>query len=294
MREPPVGSSGAAGGDSLVNVPSAIGRMARAAAILAPMRFAKWQALGNDYIVLEADDVPFELTPERIRAICAPHFGCHSDGILLLSQARGPACARRRAADLQPRRLGGRALRQRRPRGGPLPARAGLDRPRHLHDPDRRRRDHADARRARIGAGRDGPGDDDLGRLPGRPDGRSRHDRRRRRRARVPARLDRQPAVRDRGRLDGLEDLDLPAIGPAIERLAIFPNRTNVSFWRAEGSRVRARIFERGRGRDPLVGDRRDRGRGRRPPARGPEPDRRSCSTAASSRSRSARTSRSS
>jgi diaminopimelate epimerase len=47
---------------------------------------------------------------------------------------------------------------------------------------------------------------------------------------------------------DELEDLDLPAIGPAIERSSLFPNRTNVSFWRREGDGVRARIFERGVG----------------------------------------------
>jgi diaminopimelate epimerase len=47
---------------------------------------------------------------------------------------------------------------------------------------------------------------------------------------------------------DGLEELDLGAIGPEIERHELFPNRTNVSFWRTEGSLVRARIFERGVG----------------------------------------------
>jgi diaminopimelate epimerase len=47
---------------------------------------------------------------------------------------------------------------------------------------------------------------------------------------------------------DELESLDLPAIGPAIENSALFPNRTNVSFYRADGDRVRARIFERGVG----------------------------------------------
>jgi len=46
----------------------------------------------------------------------------------------------------------------------------------------------------------------------------------------------------------GLEELDLAVIGPAIESASIFPNRTNVSFWNADGSRVRARIFERGVG----------------------------------------------
>jgi diaminopimelate epimerase len=47
---------------------------------------------------------------------------------------------------------------------------------------------------------------------------------------------------------EGLEDLDLPAIGPAIEADPRFPNRTNVSFYSVDGSRVRARIFERGVG----------------------------------------------
>ena len=42
--------------------------------------------------------------------------------------------------------------------------------------------------------------------------------------------------------------LDLAEVGPAIEGHALFPNRTNVSFLRIDGSRVRARIFERGVG----------------------------------------------
>jgi diaminopimelate epimerase len=45
-----------------------------------------------------------------------------------------------------------------------------------------------------------------------------------------------------------LEELDLGKIGPGIERNSQFPNRTNVSFFRVSGSRVRARIFERGVG----------------------------------------------
>jgi diaminopimelate epimerase len=47
---------------------------------------------------------------------------------------------------------------------------------------------------------------------------------------------------------DELESLDLGAIGPAIENNELFPNRTNVSFYRVDGDRVRARIFERGVG----------------------------------------------
>ncbi len=42
--------------------------------------------------------------------------------------------------------------------------------------------------------------------------------------------------------------MELGEIGPGIEGHELFPNRTNVSFFRVEGSHVRARIFERGVG----------------------------------------------
>src|SRR5206468_12573717 len=50
------------------------------------MRFEKWQALGNDYIVVEESELRFELTPWRVQRICAAHTGVGSDGILLLSR----------------------------------------------------------------------------------------------------------------------------------------------------------------------------------------------------------------
>jgi diaminopimelate epimerase len=53
-------------------------------------------------------------------------------------------------------------------------------------------------------------------------------------------------AVADDAELDAL---DLASVGPEIEHHALFPNRTNVS-WYAElaPGRIRARIFERGVG----------------------------------------------
>ena len=54
------------------------------------MRFEKWQALGNDYIVIERDELPFELTPLRIMSLCAPHTGVFGDGVLLLSKPEDP------------------------------------------------------------------------------------------------------------------------------------------------------------------------------------------------------------
>ena len=51
------------------------------------MRFEKWQALGNDYVIVEERELPFELTPARVRIICAPHTGVGSDGVLLIREA---------------------------------------------------------------------------------------------------------------------------------------------------------------------------------------------------------------
>jgi diaminopimelate epimerase len=46
-----------------------------------------------------------------------------------------------------------------------------------------------------------------------------------------------------------LERLDLAALGPPIESSELFPNRTNVSFWRRDSdTEITARIFERGVG----------------------------------------------
>ncbi|MBI4408092.1 MAG: diaminopimelate epimerase [Gemmatimonadetes bacterium] len=53
------------------------------------LRFAKGQALGNDYLVVDAADLPWPLTPPRIRAFCDRHRGAGSDGILVAELARG-------------------------------------------------------------------------------------------------------------------------------------------------------------------------------------------------------------
>lgn len=48
-----------------------------------PLRFAKGHGLGNDYLVVDAATLPWELTPERTRLICDRHHGLGSDGILI-------------------------------------------------------------------------------------------------------------------------------------------------------------------------------------------------------------------
>ena len=48
------------------------------------MRFFKYHALGNDYLVMNPADYPGwpAPTPEQIRVICHRNFGAGSDGIL--------------------------------------------------------------------------------------------------------------------------------------------------------------------------------------------------------------------
>jgi diaminopimelate epimerase len=58
--------------------------------------------------------------------------------------------------------------------------------------------------------------------------------------------------VQSEGELDALE---LPVIGPAIERHDLFPQRTNVSWYAVLApARIRVRIFERGVGETAASG----------------------------------------
>src|SRR5947207_14627464 len=45
-----------------------------------------------------------------------------------------------------------------------------------------------------------------------------------------------------------VEELDLGAVGPEVDRRELLPNRTNASFLRIDCSAVRARVFQRGVG----------------------------------------------
>ena len=50
------------------------------------MRFEKWQALGNDYLIVEATGVG----PEQVRMLCDRHLGVGADGVLALAPADEP------------------------------------------------------------------------------------------------------------------------------------------------------------------------------------------------------------
>lgn len=53
------------------------------------MRLAKWQGLGNDYLIVEEASLPAPLTPEAIGILCDRHYGVGSDGILLHARPTG-------------------------------------------------------------------------------------------------------------------------------------------------------------------------------------------------------------
>lgn len=211
------------------------------------MRFEKWQALGNDYAIVEERELPFDLTPERVRALCAPHTGIGSDGILLLRETDEPgfvAEVRIYNPDGSEAELSGNGVRQAAMylrRSGwtdsdsfSVRTAAGEIRPR-IHG----ELCTMDIGRVGLRAESDFPsgGDDGTGTLTsagrefafqfvqvGNPQ--------------VSIELP-----------DGLERVDLQRYGPEIERHELFPNRTNVSFWRRTGAaEIRARIFERGVG----------------------------------------------
>src|SRR3954465_11201103 len=47
------------------------------------LKFWKYHALGNDYIVIDPKDLPAPLMIEQVKTICHRNFGVGSDGILL-------------------------------------------------------------------------------------------------------------------------------------------------------------------------------------------------------------------
>jgi diaminopimelate epimerase len=211
------------------------------------LRFEKWQALGNDYVIIERDSLPFELTPERVRRICEAHFGCHSDGVLLLarpSDERFAAELRIFNPDGSEAELSGNGAREAilylRRAGWTDEDTFSLATPSGPVTPT-----ITSARTCSVAMGRasvtsaDYPSGAADGRGTVRAGGREfefQH-----------VSIGNPQCVIDAG--DEVEDLDLGVLGPPIERSELFPNRTNVAFIRVDSEhRVRARIFERGVG----------------------------------------------
>jgi diaminopimelate epimerase len=197
------------------------------------MRFEKWQAAGNAYLVIERGDLSTALTAARVQRICHPDLGAGSDGILVLD-AIEPGHARVQILN---------------PDGGEA---------------------EFSGNGSRIAAGyvsgRDGHTDVVLETLKGtvsgtvdggsvtidagaatlespdhRPDGGD-----------PPAPLYQFVSLGNPHCViesEGVDGLDLAAVGAPIERHPWFPNRTNVEFYRPLGGNdIRMRVWERGAG----------------------------------------------
>jgi diaminopimelate epimerase len=210
------------------------------------MRFEKWQALGNDYLIVESGRLPWELSPERVRGLCDPHFGIGADGVLLLSDAGDPeyvADLRIFNPDGSEAELSGNGAREAilylRRRGWTdedsftIRTAAGPITPTITSE----RTCSVEMGRAAT-TSKDFPG--------GPPDGRGTLTAAGRDWSFRHVSIGNPQCVIEVG--EELEGLDVGAVGPEVESHELFPNRTNVSFTRVEGSRVRARIFERGVG----------------------------------------------
>ncbi|MEA2282713.1 MAG: diaminopimelate epimerase [Solirubrobacteraceae bacterium] len=217
--------------------------------MMAAVRFEKWQALGNDYLIVERDALPFPLSAARVRRLCDPHFGPGADGVLELAppaEAGYVADLRIFNPDGSEAELSGNGAREAilyLRRSGwtasdtfSIRTVAGEIRPT-ITGPTTCRIDMGRARLRSDAYPAGGP--DGTGTLT--VDG-------------VQWRFQHvsignpQCTIRVAER-DQLESLDLGAIGPQVESATAFPQRTNTSFWcELAPDVIRARIFERGVG----------------------------------------------
>src|SRR3954464_3201636 len=220
------------------------------------MRFEKWQALGNDYVIVEWRDLPGPLTPPVVRALCKRHTGIGADGILLLQPPDEEGFVARLwifNPDGSQAELSGNGAREAilylRRHGWTdadefaIQTVAGPIRPTILSETTCR----VDMGHARLRS-KDFPsgGDDGTGELQSAGHTwRFQH-----------VSIGNPQCAIAVASLDELEALDLPATGPAIEHSPPFPNRRNVSWFAEldEAGAIRARIFERGVGETTASG----------------------------------------
>jgi diaminopimelate epimerase len=214
-----------------------------------PVRFEKWQALGNDYLILERKALPFELTPERVRRLCAGHLGVFADGVLELAPSSDPdyvADLRIYNPDGSRAELSGNGAREAilylRHRGW-----TELDTFAILTDAGPIRPQITGPRTCRVDMGTASLQSENY--PTGAPDGRGEVQAAGRTWSFQHVWIGNPQCAIQLSDLRELESLELGAIGPDIESSQLFPNRTNVSWFAELGEgRIRARIFERGVG----------------------------------------------
>ncbi len=197
------------------------------------MRFEKWQAAGNAYLVIESGDLSHPLTPARVVRICHADLGAGSDGILVLEPV-GPGHVRVRILnpDGSDAEFSGNG------------SRIAVG---YVADRDGRTDVTLETPKGTVAGTVEGDSvtvDAGPAALEGpdhRPDG-----------GEPPAPIYQFVSLGNPHCViesEGVDGLDLAAVGPAIERHRWFPNRTNVEFYRPLGGNdIRMRVWERGAG----------------------------------------------
>jgi diaminopimelate epimerase len=203
------------------------------------MRLAKWTALGNHFLLVERDALPFPLTARRAQILCDPAVGLGADGVLEVWTPDGADVAvrvwnldgsiaevsgngTRIAVAWAAERIGAEAL--------TVATDAGLGRARVLAD-------------GRIGvtmgtASLDGPQYAPVGEAPG-PEHRF-------------VSIGNPHMVLD---VDDISTYPLETEGPRLEHHAWFPERTNVEAIRVlDAHRLELRVWERGVGETRACG----------------------------------------
>lgn len=211
--------------------------------------FVKMHGLGNDFVIVDGRKTPIDLTGDLVRTLADRRFGVGCDQLILLEQPQGDADGAMRIwnkdggeveACGNASRCVARLLMEETGKdrvvietvAGPLicmPAendQVTVDMgPPRLDWKDIPLAEEMDTKRLTIGT--------IFGREGGNP----------------------QPAAVNTGNphcvffVDNVADIDLARIGPAVERHALFPERTNVEFAQVVGpNEVRLRVWERGTG----------------------------------------------
>lgn len=219
------------------------------------IEFSKWQGLGNDYVIIAASSLDFNFGAGQAKMICDRHLGVGADGVLLWSgsgtgpfrlEIFNPDGSRAEMCGNGIRMLARHLYQTGQTQGAELAVRtdAGLIRPRVRDDG-----------LVEVNMGRARLGGDGISGFDGEVGG---------------------EAVGQKLKVNGSEfeytfvsmgnphcvietgepgEVELEALGPAIEHHQLFPNRTNVEFMKVTGPQeVEMRVWERGVGETSACG----------------------------------------
>ena len=213
------------------------------------MELERWQALGNEYLIVERERLRFELSAAKVRLLCDEREGFGADGVLELSHDDDNAVSADLTiwnADGSQAELSGNGSRQAflylRASGWTDSNSLAIKTPAGIITAELTGPDSATVAigQATTASGQypdgaaDGRGEVELGGT------------------KVPFQfvsVGNPQCAFELASVDLLDHLDLALLGPQVENDPRFPNRTNVSWWAQVGEgRIRARIFERGVG----------------------------------------------